>query len=80
VTAAEDMVIHRADVDKPGLAEKAFHLDPYWFDSTPERVLFWDLLRDGRVLGHVATLALPPTASLHFACQQRSCLTDGMRA
>ncbi|MBN2006927.1 MAG: hypothetical protein JXA21_26470 [Anaerolineae bacterium] len=30
-------------------AAKSFHLDPYCFDSDPERNLFWDLLRDGRV-------------------------------
>ncbi len=28
---------------------KSFHLDTYAFDSTPERALFWSLLREGKV-------------------------------
>ncbi len=30
-------------------ADKSFHLDTYCFDSDPERNLFWNLLRDGKV-------------------------------
>lgn len=30
-------------------AAKSFHLDTYCFDSEPERKLFWDLLKDGKV-------------------------------
>ena len=30
-------------------AGKSFHLDPYCFDSIPERDLFWKLIHDGRV-------------------------------
>lgn len=30
-------------------ASKSFHLDTYCFDSDPERNLFWNLLKDGRV-------------------------------
>jgi len=49
VTAAEDMVVTREDIKEKKLADKSFHLDTYCFDSNPERDLFWDLLRDGRV-------------------------------
>ena len=48
VSAAEDMVVHQTDVNPPNV-EKSFHLDTYCFDSIPERVLFWNLLRDGKV-------------------------------
>lgn len=37
------------ETDAPENAPKSFHLDAYAFDSKPERQLFWDLLRDGRV-------------------------------
>lgn len=49
VTAAEDMVVTKSDIQQKSLADKSFHLDTYCFDSGPERDLFWDLLRDKRV-------------------------------
>lgn len=49
VTAAEEMVVNASAVVDSVQAAKSFHLDPYCFDSAPERNLFWDLLRDGRV-------------------------------
>lgn len=49
VSADEEMVVRQSAVEPPALAGKSFHLDPYCFDSTPERVLFWSLLREGRV-------------------------------
>ncbi|MBV5323607.1 type III restriction endonuclease, partial [bacterium] len=49
LTAADHLVAHRSEAVTAGLAEKSFHLDPYCFDSIPEKNLFWDLLRDGRV-------------------------------
>ena len=49
LTAADHLVAHRAEAVTAGLAEKSFHLDTYCFDSIPEKNLFWDLLRDGRV-------------------------------
>lgn len=49
LTAADNLVAHRSEAVAAGLAEKSFHLDTYCFDSIPEKNLFWDLLRDGRV-------------------------------
>ncbi len=49
IHALPDLVVHQADVTPAAVAAKSFHLDPYCFDSRPERVLFWDLLRAGRV-------------------------------
>ncbi|MBN1815587.1 MAG: DEAD/DEAH box helicase family protein [Anaerolineae bacterium] len=49
VSADEEMVVRQGAVEPPALAGKSFHLDPYCFDSTPERALFWSLLREGRV-------------------------------
>ncbi|MCA9909956.1 MAG: type III restriction endonuclease, partial [Anaerolineae bacterium] len=47
LSARSDLIVRETD---PGAAAaKSFHLDAYCFDSTPERQLFWDLLRDGRV-------------------------------
>lgn len=48
VTAVKDMVVHQSEATLVEAA-RSFHLDPYCFDSNPERVLFWALLRDGRV-------------------------------
>jgi hypothetical protein len=42
------MVVHQSEAT-PVEAARSFHLDPSCFDSNPERVLFWALLRDGRV-------------------------------
>lgn len=49
VHAVPDLVVHQADVSPAAVAAKSFHLDPYCFDSRPERTLFWDLPREGRV-------------------------------
>ena len=49
VTAAEDLVVTQKDIKQKTLATKSFNLDTYCFDSIPERNLFWDLLKDGRV-------------------------------
>lgn len=47
VSAKRDLIVpHQAAGDR---ADKSFHLDHYCFDSNPERTLFWNLLRDGRV-------------------------------
>lgn len=48
VTAAKDKIVRRTDVQDEE-AGKSFHLDAYCFDSSPERTLFWDLLREARV-------------------------------
>lgn len=48
VSAASDMIARQAEVDG-AVVDKSFHLDNYCFDSTPERELFWRLLKDGRV-------------------------------
>ncbi|MBF6650216.1 TnsA endonuclease N-terminal domain-containing protein [Methylobacter sp. BlB1] len=48
VTAAKDKIVRRTDV-KEEERDKSFHVDAYCFDSTPERQLFWDLLREKRV-------------------------------
>jgi len=48
MNAAKEMVIIQGDVEKK-FASKSFHLDKYCFDSDPEKRLFWDLIRDGRV-------------------------------
>ncbi|NJM00706.1 MAG: type III restriction endonuclease [Synechococcaceae cyanobacterium SM2_3_2] len=47
LSAKQELVVRREDTDK--LGEKSFHLDAYCFDSVPEKVLFWNLLREGRV-------------------------------
>ena len=49
VTASPSKVVTLADTADPAHADKSFHLDTYAFDSTPEKDLFWRLLRDGRV-------------------------------
>lgn len=50
VTGSEDLVVTKGDIQQQSLADKSFHLDTYCFDSRPERDLFWDLLRDKRVM------------------------------
>lgn len=47
LSAQADLIVREADIGTN--AAKSFHLDAYCFDSNPERQLFWDLLRDGRV-------------------------------
>ena len=49
VTASPSKVVTLADTADLAHADKSFHLDTYAFDSTPEKDLFWRLLRDGRV-------------------------------
>lgn len=48
VTASPDKIVRMGDAAK-GEQGKSFHLDTYCFDSNPERLLFWDLLRENRV-------------------------------
>lgn len=49
-TADKNKVVLRTDQNiKEDQREKSFHLDAYCFDSAPEQVLFWDLLREGKV-------------------------------
>jgi type III restriction enzyme len=50
VTGSEDLVVTKDSIQQKLLADKSFHLDTYCFDSRPERDLFWDLLRDKRVM------------------------------
>lgn len=47
VTAKPDLVLERSLANK--YADKSFHLDTYCFDSSPEKTLFWNLLRSGEV-------------------------------
>lgn len=47
VSAKKDLTVKQKDADR--YAVKSFHLDTYCFDSNPERTLFWQLLREGRV-------------------------------
>ncbi|MGR6544840.1 DEAD/DEAH box helicase family protein [Paenibacillus tundrae] len=47
VTAKPDLVLDRSLAEK--YAEKSFHLDTYCFDSSPEKILFWNLLKSGQV-------------------------------
>ena len=47
VSAKRDLIVAREMVSAG--AEKSFHLNKYCFDSNPEKSLFWNLLRDGRV-------------------------------
>lgn len=49
VTAEADKVVTQRDIKQKNMAAKSFNLDTYCFDSIPERNLFWDLLKDGRV-------------------------------
>ncbi|PSB25352.1 TnsA endonuclease N-terminal domain-containing protein [Stenomitos frigidus] len=47
VSAKRDLIVSEAIAGRD--APKSFHLDHYCFDSEPEKTLFWNLLRDGRV-------------------------------
>jgi hypothetical protein len=47
LSARDEMVVREGEAGAH--AAKSFHLDAYCFDSNPERDLFWNLLRDGRV-------------------------------
>lgn len=47
LSAQSHLIVRETDTGTS--ATKSFHLDAYCFDSNPERQLFWDLLRDGRV-------------------------------
>lgn len=49
VRADPDKVVRIGDVDVSLFKDKSFHLDTYCFDSTPEKTLFWDLLRESKV-------------------------------
>jgi superfamily II DNA or RNA helicase len=46
-SAKSDLTVRREDAGE--YATKSFHLDTYCFDSYPERTLFWNLLREGKV-------------------------------
>lgn len=48
VSAKRDLIVPHSAARAEEVA-RSFHLDTYCFDSTPEHVLFWNLLRDGRV-------------------------------
>lgn len=47
VTGKKDLIVKEAETGE--YSSKSFHLDAYCFDSAPEKTLFWNLLRDGRV-------------------------------
>jgi hypothetical protein len=47
-SASPGLVVKDQDVARIYVS-KSFHLDTYCFDSDPERNLFWNLLRDGKV-------------------------------
>lgn len=47
LSAQPALVVKKSQVAEN--ADKSFHLDTYCFDSDPERNLFWNLLKDGRV-------------------------------
>jgi hypothetical protein len=49
ITAAKDKTVRDSDALSMPYRDKSFHLDTYCFDSNPEQVLFWDLVREGRV-------------------------------
>jgi hypothetical protein len=49
MSANAEMTVRMGDVIDEAERAKSFHLDTYCFDSTPERQLFWDLLREQRV-------------------------------
>lgn len=48
VSAEPDKIVRHTDAN-PDQADKSFHLNPYCFDSNPERDLFWQLLQDQKV-------------------------------
>lgn len=47
ISANKDLIVKREEAGE--YTTKSFHLDTYCFDSSPERTLFWNLLREGRV-------------------------------
>lgn len=47
LSANKDLIVKREEAKE--YVTKSFHLDTYCFDSSPERTLFWNLLREGRV-------------------------------
>ncbi|KAM3112804.1 DEAD/DEAH box helicase [Phormidesmis sp. 146-33] len=51
VSAKRDLIVSHESARELVSAgvEKSFHLDKYCFDSNPEKSLFWNLLRDGKV-------------------------------
>lgn len=49
VSADKDLVVRASDAEAKQHKDKSFHLDTYCFDSKPEHILFWDLLRESRV-------------------------------
>jgi len=48
LSASPNLVVRERDAERQ-YAPKSFHLDTYCFDSDPERNLFWNLLKDGKV-------------------------------
>jgi type III restriction enzyme len=48
VTADPAKIVYRENVAEAE-RDKSFHVDPYCFDSNPERDLFWTLLREHKV-------------------------------
>ena len=48
LSASPNLVVRERDAERQ-YASKSFHLDTYCFDSDPERNLFWNLLKDGKV-------------------------------
>lgn len=49
VSARKDLIVRSSDHGVTTYGDKSFHLDTYCFDSTPERTMFFDLLKQGRV-------------------------------
>lgn len=49
MTADKELVVRATDAEAKPHKDKSFHLDTYCFDSKPEHLLFWDLLRESRV-------------------------------
>lgn len=47
--ADPNLTVRKSEAEVEKLDDKSFHLDTYCFDSLPEKVLFWDLLREKRV-------------------------------
>jgi hypothetical protein len=49
VRAEKSKVIRQNDAQVKDYQDKSFHLDAYCFDSNPEQVLFWHLLKEKKV-------------------------------
>jgi type III restriction enzyme len=49
VSSKPELVLMNTDSMIAKYVGKSFHLDTYCFDSNPERILFWNLLRSGEV-------------------------------